>query len=150
MIDRRPAIIARCLGVSDIATSVRFAREHSLAPSIRGGGHDIAGLAVAEGGLMVDLSLMRGVWVDPAARLARAQPGCLLGDVDRETQLHGLAAVLGFVSATGVAGLTFGGGFGYATRSAPRSWAALSGGERNRRPRSSSSSGRPRRRRPRS
>ncbi len=95
---------------------VRFAREHSLAVSMRGGGHNIAGLALAEGGLLIDLSLMRGVFVDPAARIARAQAGCLLGDVDRETQLHGLAAVLGFVSATGVAGLTLGGGFGYVSR----------------------------------
>ena len=95
---------------------VRFAREHGLAFSMRGGGHNIAGLALAEGGLLIDLSLMRGVWVDPAARIARAQGGCLLGDVDRETQLHGLAAVLGFVSATGVAGLTLGGGFGYLSR----------------------------------
>jgi FAD/FMN-containing dehydrogenase len=116
MIDRRPAIIARCLGVSDVIAGVRFAREHALALSIRGGGHNIAGLALAEGGLLLDLSLMRGVWVDPAGRVARAQGGCLLGDVDRETQLHGLAAVLGFVSATGVAGLTLGGGFGYLSR----------------------------------
>lgn len=116
MIDRRPAVIARCLGTADVIAGLRFAREHSLPLSIRGGGHNIAGLAVAEGGLMLDLSLMRGVLVDPAARLARAQGGCLLGDVDRETQLHGLAAVLGFVSATGVAGLTLGGGFGYLSR----------------------------------
>src|SRR5207344_333797 len=112
----KPAVIARCLGTSDVIAGLRFAREHSLPLSIRGGGHNIAGLALAEGGLMLDLSLMRGVWVDPAARLARAQGGCLLGDVDRETQLHGLAAVLGFVSATGVAGLTLGGGFGYVSR----------------------------------
>ena len=115
-IDRRPAIIARCIGVSDVIACVRFARDHSLALSVRGGGHNIAGLALAEGGLLLDLSLMRGVWVDPAARVARAQGGCLLGDVDRETQLHGLAAVLGFVSATGCAGLTLGGGFGYLSR----------------------------------
>jgi FAD/FMN-containing dehydrogenase len=116
MIDRRPAVIARCIGVSDVLACVCFARERSLALSMRGGGHNIAGLAVAEGGLMLDLSLMRGVWVDPAARVARAQGGCLLGDVDRETQLHGLAAALGFVSATGIAGLTLGGGFGYLSR----------------------------------
>lgn len=116
MIDRRPAIVARCLGVSDVIAGVGFAREHGLALSIRGGGHNIAGLALAEGGLLLDLSLMRGAWVDPASRRARAQAGCLLGDVDRETQLHGLAAVLGFVSATGVAGLTLGGGFGYLSR----------------------------------
>jgi len=116
MIDRRPAAIARCLGVADVVTCVGFAREHGLALSIKGGGHNIAGLAVYDGGLMLDMSLMRGVWVDPSTRTARAQPGCLLGDVDRETQLHGLAAVLGFVSNTGIAGLTLGGGFGYLTR----------------------------------
>lgn len=116
MIDRRPALIARCLGVADIVACVNFARERGLVLSVKGGGHNIAGLAVADGGLMLDLSLMRGVWVDPKARTARAQPGCLLGDVDRETQLHGQAAVLGFVSNTGVAGLTLGGGFGYLTR----------------------------------
>ena len=116
MIDRRPALIVRCLGVADVLTAVNFAREHGIALSIKGGGHNISGLAVCDGGLMLDMSRMRGVWVDPTARIARAQAGCLLGDVDRETQLHGLAAVLGFVSATGVAGLTVGGGFGYLTR----------------------------------
>jgi len=116
MIDRKPAIIARCIGASDVIACVRFAREHAIALSMRGGGHNIAGLALADGGLLIDLSLMRGVFVDSAARVARAQGGCLLGDVDRETQLHGLAAVLGFVSATGVAGLTLGGGFGYLSR----------------------------------
>ena len=116
MIDRRPALIARCLGVADVVNSVNFAREHGVTLSIKGGGHNIAGLAVCEEGLMLDMSRMRGVWVDPASRTARAQAGCLLGDVDRETQIHGLAAVLGFVSATGIAGLTLGGGFGYLTR----------------------------------
>jgi len=116
MIDRRPAAIARCLGVADVLAGVKFARENGLAISIKGGGHNIAGLAVADGGLMLDMSLMRGVWVDPAGRTARAQAGCLLGDVDRETQVHGLAAILGFVSNTGIAGLTLGGGFGYLTR----------------------------------
>jgi FAD/FMN-containing dehydrogenase len=116
MIDRYPSVVARCLGVGDVIACVQFAREHDLLLCIKGGGHNIAGLATADGGLMLDLSLMRGVWVDPRRRLARAQAGCLLGDVDRETQVHGLAAVLGFVSATGVAGLTLGGGFGYLTR----------------------------------
>lgn len=116
MIDRRPAAIVRARGVADVVTGLRFAREHGLPLTIKGGGHNIAGLAVADGGLMLDMSLMRGVWVDPSARTARAQAGALLGDVDRETQLHGLAAVLGFVSATGIAGLTLGGGFGYLTR----------------------------------
>jgi FAD/FMN-containing dehydrogenase len=116
MIDRRPAVIARCTGTSDVALAIGFAREHDLLLSVRSGGHNIAGLAVCEGGLMIDLSLMKGVWVDPKTRTARAQAGCTLGDLDRETQLHGLAAVLGFVSTTGIAGLTLGGGFGYLTR----------------------------------
>ena len=116
MIDRRPALIARCLGVADVVTCVNFAREHGLILSIKSGGHNISGLAVCEGGLMLDMSRMRGVWVDSATRTTRAQAGCLLGDVDRETQVHGLAAVLGFISNTGVAGLTLGGGFGYLTR----------------------------------
>lgn len=116
MIDRRPALVARCVGVGDVVACVRFAKEQRLLLSIKGGGHNIAGLAVCNDGIMVDMSLMRGVWVDPAARVARAQAGCLLGDLDRETQIHGLAAVLGFVSNTGIAGLTLGGGFGYLTR----------------------------------
>ena len=116
MIQRRPALVARCLGVADVLAGVRFAREHGVALAIKGGGHNIAGLATCDGGLMLDLCLMRGVWVDPAARTARAQAGCLLGDVDRETQVHGLAATLGFVSNTGIAGLTLGGGFGYLSR----------------------------------
>src|SRR5438045_7507207 len=101
MIDRRPALIARCLGVADVVTGVNFARVHALPLSIKGGGHNISGLAVTEGGLMLDMSLMRGVWVDAVERTAHAQAGCLLGDVDRETQLHGLAAVLGSGSNTG-------------------------------------------------
>lgn len=116
MIERRPGMILRCTGTVDVVQAVSFARRHGLLLSVRGGGHNIAGLAVCDGGVMIDLSLMRGVWVDPSLRTARVQAGCTLGDVDRETQLHGLAAVLGFVSATGVAGLTVGGGFGYLTR----------------------------------
>jgi hypothetical protein len=116
MIDRKPALVVRCLGAADVMASVQFAREHELLLSIKGGGHNIAGLATADEALMLDLSLMRGVWVEPDRKVAHAQGGCLLGDVDRETQLHGLAAVLGFVSLTGVAGLTLGGGFGYLTR----------------------------------
>jgi FAD/FMN-containing dehydrogenase len=117
MIDRRPGLIARCTGTADVVQAVRFARKHRLLVSVRGGGHNIAGLAVCEGGLMIDMSALRGVWVDAANRTARAQAGCTLGDLDRETQMHGQAAVLGFVSATGIAGLTLGGGFGYLTRS---------------------------------
>ncbi len=116
MIERRPGLILRCTGTADVVQALRFAREHKLLMSVRGGGHNIAGLALCEGGLLIDLSPMRGVWVDTEAKTARVQAGCTLGDVDRETQLHGLAAVLGFVSATGVAGLTVGGGFGYLSR----------------------------------
>lgn len=116
MIDRRPSLILRCLGVSDIVAGVTYARQHHLELSIKAGGHNIAGLAVNDGGITLDLSLMRGVWTDPATRTARVQPGALLGDLDRDTQLHGLAAVLGFVSNTGAAGLTLGGGFGYLSR----------------------------------
>jgi FAD/FMN-containing dehydrogenase len=116
MIDRKPALIARSLGTADIIACVNFARETGIAVSIKGGGHNIAGLAVVEGGLMIDCSLMRGCFVDAEARIAHAMPGCILGDVDRETQVHDLAAVLGFVSMTGVAGLTLGGGFGYLSR----------------------------------
>ncbi len=116
MIDRKPALVARCRGISDVIACVQFAREHNLLLCIKGGGHNIAGLATADGALMLDMSLMRGVWVDPKAKVAHAQAGCLLGDVDRETQVRGLAAVLGFVSLTGIVGLTLGGGFGYLTR----------------------------------
>jgi FAD/FMN-containing dehydrogenase len=104
MIDRRPALVVRCLGTADVVACVEFARASDLTLSVKGGGHNIAGLAVCDGGLLLDMSLMRGVWVDPVTRSARAQAGCLLGDVDRETQLHGLAAPLGFVSTTGIAG----------------------------------------------
>ncbi|HEY9504460.1 MAG TPA: FAD-binding oxidoreductase [Gemmatimonadales bacterium] len=116
MIDRHPSLVIRCLGVGDVVAAVEFVREHGLALTIKGGGHNISGLAVADGAVMLDMSPMRAVRVDPVARLAWAQAGCLLGDVDRETQLHGLAAPLGFVSTTGIAGLTLGGGFGYLTR----------------------------------
>src|SRR5688572_24026864 len=116
MIDHRPGLVVRCLGTGDVIACVRFAREHKLLLCIKGGGHNIAGLATATGALMLDMSLMRGVWVDKERSIAHAQAGCLLGDVDRETQLHGLAAILGFVSQTGIAGLTLGGGFGYLTR----------------------------------
>jgi FAD/FMN-containing dehydrogenase len=116
MIDRRPALVVRCLGTADVVACVEFARATGLMLSVKGGGHNIAGLAVCDGGLLLDMSLMRGVWVEPATHTAWAQTGCLLGDLDRETQLHGLAAPLGFVSTTGIAGLTLGGGFGYLTR----------------------------------
>ncbi len=116
MIDRRPALVVRCLGTGDVIAGVQFAREHNLLLCLKGGGHNIAGLATSDGALMLDMSPMRGVWVDQSGRVAHAQAGCLLGDVDRECQLYGLAAVLGFVSATGITGLTLGGGFGYLTK----------------------------------
>jgi FAD/FMN-containing dehydrogenase len=116
MIDKKPALVVRCLGIADVIACVQFARQHNLLLCIKGGGHNIAGLGTADGALMLDMSLMRGVWVDVEKKVAHAQAGCLLGDVDRETQLHGLAAVLGFISLTGIAGLTLGGGFGYLTR----------------------------------
>jgi FAD/FMN-containing dehydrogenase len=116
MIDKKPAIIVHCLGNADVIACVQFARDHDILLCIKGGGHNIAGLAIADGAMMLDMSLMRGVWVDPHRNIAHAQAGCLLGDIDRESQLHGLAAVLGFVSLTGIAGLTLGGGFGYLTR----------------------------------
>src|SRR5207249_3012894 len=116
MIDRKPALVVRPTGTADVVECVNFARGRGLLLSIKGGGHNIAGTAVAEGGLTLDMSRMKGVFVDPTDRTARVQPGCILGDVDRETQLHGLATPFGFVSNTGVAGLTLGGGFGYLTR----------------------------------
>jgi hypothetical protein len=116
MIDKKPAFVARCIGVADVIECVQFARDHDLLLCIKGGGHNIAGLATADGAMMLDMSLMRGVWVDKQKMIAHAQAGCLLGDVDRETQVDGLAAVLGFVSLTGIVGLTLGGGFGYLTR----------------------------------
>jgi len=112
-VDKRPAIVARCTGVADVQAAIRFGREQDLLVSVKGGGHQVAGLAVADGGLMVDLSLMRGVRVDAEARTARAQGGCLLGDLDRSTQLHGLATTAGVISVTGIGGLTLGGGIGW-------------------------------------
>jgi FAD/FMN-containing dehydrogenase len=113
MIDRRPALIACCAGVADVIASVAFARRHALVLSIRGGGHNVAGYAVCEGGLMIDLSAMRAVRVDPAARLAWVQGGALWGDVDCETTAFGLATPGGLISQTGVAGLTLSGGIGW-------------------------------------
>jgi len=113
MINRRPAIIARCAGAADVVTCVQFAREHDLRVSIRGGGHSVAGKSVCEGGLMIDLSAMKGLRVDPVERTARAEPGLTLGEFDRETQAFGLATPLGTVSKTGISGLTLGGGYGH-------------------------------------
>ena len=116
MIDRRPALIARCTSPEDVVQAVKFARKHNLLVSIRGGGHNIAGNAVCDDGLMIDLSLMKSVQVDPIAHRATVEPGCTLADVDAATQAHGLATPLGINSTTGVAGLTLGGGFGWLSR----------------------------------
>ncbi len=116
MIDRRPALIAHCTGTADVIACVHFAREHNLLVSVRGGGHSIAGKAVCDGGLMVDLSRMKGIRVDSARRRVRAQPGLTLGEFDRETQAFGLATTMGVVSKTGIAGLTLGGGLGWLMR----------------------------------
>jgi FAD/FMN-containing dehydrogenase len=113
LIDRRPALVARCHGTADVQAAVRFARERGLEIAVRGGGHNVAGNAVCDGGLMIDLSAMRGVHVDPRARRARAQGGATWGDYNRETQLYGLASTGGVVSTTGVGGLTLGGGLGW-------------------------------------
>ena len=116
MIDRRPAAIVQCIGTDDALASFRFVREHNIPFTVRGAGHNIAGTAIADDALMIDLSGTRGAWVDAEREIVRAQPGATLGDIDRETQLRGQAAVLGFVSDTGATGLTLGGGFGYLTR----------------------------------
>jgi FAD/FMN-containing dehydrogenase len=115
-VDRRPALIARCRTTSDVQAAVRFAATHRMLASVRGGGHHIAGNAVAEGGLMIDLSGMRTVGIDTRTRTARVDAGALLADLDRESQVHGLAVPLGINSTTGVAGLTLGGGFGWLSR----------------------------------
>jgi FAD/FMN-containing dehydrogenase len=113
MIDRRPALIARCAGLADVVAAVRFARSRELLVSVRGGGHNAPGVAVCEGGLMIDLAGMRGVRVDPLRRTARAEGGATWADFDRETQAFGLATTGGAISNTGIGGLTLGGGLGW-------------------------------------
>ncbi len=116
LIDRRPAAIARCTGTADVQEAVRFARRHELLISVRGGGHNVAGNALCDGGLTIDLSQMKGIHVDTDQRTARAQPGLRWGDYDHETEACGLASPGGIASTTGIAGFTLGGGFGYLTR----------------------------------
>ncbi|MCB1941181.1 MAG: FAD-binding oxidoreductase [Candidatus Accumulibacter sp.] len=116
MVDRKPAAIVRCTSRDDVVQAVRFARRHELLVSVRGGGHNIAGNAACDDGLMIDLSLMTRVEVDAKARRATVEPGCVLADLDAATQAHGLATPLGINSTTGVAGLTLGGGFGWLSR----------------------------------
>jgi FAD/FMN-containing dehydrogenase len=116
MTDRRPGAIVRCAGAADVRLSVKFARDNGLLLAVRGGGHNIAGNAVCDSGLMIDLSLMKSVRIDPWQRRAWVEPGATLSDFDKEAQAHGLATPLGINSTTGVAGLTLGGGFGWITR----------------------------------
>ena len=113
LIDKRPILIARCRGLADIADAVKFARDQGLEVAVKGGGHNVAGRATVDKGMMIDLSLMRGVSVDPNTRLARAQGGATWLDFNRETQLYALATTGGVVSSTGIAGLTLGGGLGW-------------------------------------
>ena len=113
MIDKRPALIARCISAADVVACVNFARTEGITISVRGGGHNFAGKAVCDGGLMVDLSAMKGINVDAPRATARAQTGLKLGEFDRETQKFGLATPLGVATTTGISGLTLGGGYGW-------------------------------------
>jgi FAD/FMN-containing dehydrogenase len=115
-INRYPALIARCAGVADVIAAVHFARSHGLLVAVRSGGHSYPGLSVCDDGIVIDLSLMKGVRVDPEARTVRAQAGLVLGELDREVQAFGLAVPAGFISHTGLAGLTLGGGIGFFMR----------------------------------
>ena len=113
LIDKHPAVIARCQQTADVADAVKFGRSEGVEISVRGGGHNVAGMAVTEGGLMIDLSLMKGIHVDPVRSAARAQPGVTVGELDRATAAFGLATPSGVVSSTGIAGLTLGGGIAW-------------------------------------
>src|ERR1700730_13900408 len=113
LVDKRPALIAKCRGVADVVDAVNLAGKLGLEAAVRGGGHNVAGRATIDGGVMIDLSPMKGIHVDPQGRTAVAQGGVTWGELNRETQLHGLAATGGVVSTTGIAGLTLGGGFGW-------------------------------------
>src|ERR1043165_3286502 len=116
MVDKRPAVIARCATTSDVVRGVNFARENALALAVRGGGHNIAGNALCDHGLVVDLSMMKAAHVDPARSRVTVEGGATLGDLDAATQAHGLATPVGINSTTGIAGLTLGGGFCWLTR----------------------------------
>ncbi len=113
LIDKRPALLARCRNDSDIAAGIAFAREHRLEIAVRGGGHNVSGRASVEGGMMIDLSLMKAISVNPTTKRVIAEGGVTWGELNRETQLHGLATTGGVISTTGIAGLTLGGGYGY-------------------------------------
>src|SRR5512146_928862 len=116
MIDKKPALIVRCASAADVTHAVRFAGEHKLLLAVRGGGHNIAGNSVCDGGLMLDLSLMKSVRIDPKGKTARVEPGVTLGEFDRDAQAFGLATPVGINSTTGISGLTLGGGFGWLSR----------------------------------
>src|SRR5437879_7178036 len=116
MIEKRPALIAHCVDVADVIASVNFGREHELTVGVRGGGHSGPGLGTCDDGLVIDLSGMKGIRVDPSARTARVEGGCTWGEVDHATHAFGLATPSGFISTTGVGGLTLGGGIGYLSR----------------------------------
>src|ERR1700751_449040 len=116
MVNRRPALVARCLGAADVINAVKLARDEGLLVAVRSGGHNIAGNAVCDDGLLIDLSLMKSARVDPTSGTARVEPGATLADFDKEAQAFGLAMPLGINSTTGVAGLTLGGGFGWLSR----------------------------------
>jgi glycine/D-amino acid oxidase-like deaminating enzyme len=118
-IDRKPALIARCTGAADVVRAVNFARTNNLLVSVRGGGHNVTGNAVCDGGLMIDLSPMKGIRVDAARRTVQAQAGLTWGELDHETQAFGLATTGGQISTTGIAGLTLGGGLGWLMRDSP-------------------------------
>ncbi|HEY8477123.1 MAG TPA: FAD-binding oxidoreductase, partial [Chloroflexota bacterium] len=113
MIDKRPALIVRCVDADDVVRAVQFARSHDLLVAVRGGGHNVAGTAMCDDGLVVDLSRMKGLRVDPIARTARAEPGLTLNEFIRGTEEHGLVTPVGTISGTGIAGLTLGGGMGW-------------------------------------
>ncbi|MGD9770049.1 MAG: FAD-binding oxidoreductase, partial [Pseudolabrys sp.] len=116
MIDKRPRLIARCADVADVIAAVRFGRDNGILTAVRSGGHSGPGLSSCDGGMVIDLSRLKGVRVDPAARTVRVEPGCSQGDVDHAAHAFGLAVPAGIVANTGVAGLTLGGGHGYLSR----------------------------------
>ena len=115
-VNKRPALVARCSGLADIVAAVNFARENDLLTAVRGGGHNVGGRALCDDGIVIDLSRMRAVHVDPATRTVRVQGGATLGDLDRETHAFGLAVPCGIVPKTGIGGLTLGGGVGWLLR----------------------------------
>jgi FAD/FMN-containing dehydrogenase len=116
MVDKRPLLIARCVNAADVISAVHFGRDQKLLIAVRGGGHNGPGLGSCDDGLLIDLSAMKGVHVDPETRTVRAEPGCTQGDMDHASNAFGLAVPAGIVSTTGIAGLTLGGGHGYLSR----------------------------------